>query len=695
MSDEAIHNLARRVGIAVDWTNAAGEPQRVAPDVLRRMLGALELPCDTQAQLAASRDRLAATIGEDTLPPLITAEVDEPIVLASCAPARARLVLEDGGAQGIALAPRRDGRCALGAISQPGYHQLQIGEQTITLAVAPKKCFTVEDVAADSRLWGLAVQLYGLRRGSDGAIGDTGGVCALASGAAQHGADAIALSPIHALFGADQSRYEPYSPSSRLFLNPLHADPSVLFGADRVAAAIDATGLAAEWARLEAADLIDWSAAAANKLALLRRLFDDFSAELGHGRGGTLANDFARFRQGGGDLLEQHARFEALHAARLAVDRDAWSWRNWPPQLQDPGGPAVADFAAAHGREITFHVFLQWVADRSLAAAQAHARLAGMRIGLIADLAVGMDSGGSHAWSRQHDLLIGLNVGAPPDLFNPLGQSWGLTAFSPRALVARSFEPFLATLRAGMHHAGGVRIDHVMGLTRLWLVPDGASPADGAYLIYPFDDLVRLIKLESHRHRAIVIGEDLGTVPEGFREKLDAAAIAGMRVLWFERDEDGFVPPGAWPRRAVAMTSTHDLPTVAGWWRGVDIDARTRLGLFGPQTDAQTLRHQREIDRELLWGAFRAAGATPVAADVPDDPAPAVDAAVRFIADTPSQLVLVPLEDALGLEEQPNLPGALDQYPNWRRRYAPAADEIFDDPAVRARARWLSRRSAS
>ena len=294
------------------------------------MLGALELPCDTPAQLAASRDRLAATIGEDTLPPLITAEVGEPIVLASCAPTRARLVLEDGGAQDIALAPRRDGRCALGAISQPGYHQLQFGEQTITLAVAPKKCFTVEDAAPDSRLWGLAVQIYGLRRESDGGIGDTGGVCALVSGAAQHGADAIALSPIHALFGADQSRYEPYSPSSRLFLNPLHADPSVLFGADHVAAAIDATGLAAKWARLEAADLIDWPAAATNKLALLRRLFDEFSAGLEHDRGGTLARDFARFRQGGGDLLEQHARFEVLHAARLATDRDAWSWRKWP-----------------------------------------------------------------------------------------------------------------------------------------------------------------------------------------------------------------------------------------------------------------------------------------------------------------------------------------------------------------------------
>jgi 4-alpha-glucanotransferase len=695
VSDEAVNDLARRAGITVDWTNAAGESQRVAPDVLRRMLDALKLPCSTRAELAGSCDRLAAAAGEDALPPLITAEVGEPIMLATRVAARARLILEDGRARDMALAPRRNGRCLLGAIAQPGYHQLQVGEQTITLAVAPRTCFTIEDVAPDARLWGLAVQLYGLRRGGDGGIGDTGAIRALARGAAQHGADAIALSPTHALFGGDQSRYGPYSPSSRLFLNPLHADPSLLFGRDHVASAIDAAGLGAEWARLEAVDLIDWPAAAANKLALLRRLYDEFLVELDHHQEGALARDFARFRQSGGDLLKQHAQFETLHASRLAIDPNAWSWRTWPAQWRDPCGPAVADFTGAHTREIAFHVFLQWVADRSLAAAQAHARDAGLRIGLIADLAVGMDSGGSHAWSRQQDLLVGLTVGAPPDLFNPLGQSWGLTAFSPRALIARSFEPFLATLRACMHHAGGVRIDHAMGLTRLWLVPHGASPADGAYLTYPLDDLLRLIKIESHRHRAIVIGEDLGTVPEGFREKLDAAGIAGMRVLWFERDEDGFVPPAAWPARAVAMTSTHDLPTVAGWWRGIDIDAQARLGLLGSQADAKALHHQREIDREMLWGAFRAAGAAPDAATVPDDPQAAVDAAVRFIADAPSQLVLLPLEDALGGDQQPNLPGTIDEYPNWRRRYWPAADEIFDDPAVRARARWLSLRSAS
>jgi 4-alpha-glucanotransferase len=692
VTEEAVRDLARRAGIAVEWTDAFGQPQRVAPDVLRCLLKALGLAGGTPAELAESRDRVtAAAVGGS----MVTADAGKPIVLearADRAGARARLILEDGTGRDVALMSRRDGRIAVAAIAQPGYHTLQFGEQSILLAIAPKTSFTADDIAKEARLWGLAAQLYGLRRPGDGGIGDTGGVCALATSAARYGADAIALSPTHALFSADHSRFGPYSPSNRLFLNPLLANPEAMFGADRVADAIADAGLAAERLRLEAHDLIDWPAAATAKLALLRRLFDDLPLAEPSGSVNPLAADFAKFRGAGGDLLEQHARFEALHAARLGIDRNAWSWRDWPVEWRDPCGPAVRKFAAEHAREITFHVFLQWVADGSMAGAQAHARRVGMRIGLIADLAVGMDSGGSHAWSRQPDLLVGLNIGAPPDRFNPLGQNWGLTAFSPHALVGGGFEPFLATLRAAMRHAGGVRIDHAMGLARLWLIPDGATPTQGAYLAYPLTELLRLIKLESRCHKAIVIGEDLGTVPEGFRVRLDAAGIAGIRVLWFERDEEKFFAPASWPSTAVAMTTTHDLPTVAGWWRGIDIDMRQRLDLLGPGGDAKAQRRQREIDRQQLWDAFRAADAAPDAAPIPDDPGPAVDAAVNFIAATPSPLVLLPLEDALGLAEQPNLPGTVDEHPNWRRRYRPAAGEIFDDPATASRARSLRRR---
>jgi 4-alpha-glucanotransferase len=324
-------------------------------------------------------------------------------------------------------------------------------------------------------------------------------------------------------------------------------------------------------------------------------------------------------------------------------------------------------------------VFLQWLADRSLGAAQRRARQAGMRVGLISDLAVGMDPSGSHAWSRPGDILSGLSIGAPPDLFNPNGQQWGITTFSPNALAAGGFAPFLATVRAALRNAGGVRIDHAMGLQRLWLVPEGESPADGAYLSYPLIDMLRLLALESRRHHAVVVGEDLGTVPEGFREKLDAHGTYGMRVLWFERDDDGdFARPEDWDRSAIAMTSTHDLPTVAGWWQGDDIALRVKHGVLGKDQRREDVEAERENDRDAIWSAFVEAGAGRGAP--PTDAQAFVDASVRFVAQTPSPICLLPLEDVLGLAEQPNLPGTIDEHPNWRRRLAGPAAGVLDEP---------------
>ncbi len=687
MSDAAVRRLARRAGIAVEWIDHAGKRQRVSIEILRRILAPLGLRCSTRGETAASAHELRRLDGGEHAPPLVTATVGEAVTLSSTGkrPHRIRLVHEDGTVENIS--PRRhDGRLVLPPIASPGYHRIEIGDQTIGLAVAPARCHAIDDIAPQARPWGLAVQLYGLRRPGDGGIGDTGAVATLAEAAARLGADALALSPAHALFAADPRRYSPYAPSSRLFLNPLYADPTVLFGKDSVAGAVEKAGVGAQLRRLEAATLIDWPAAARAKMAVLRRLFDDVLPERDDNGAAPLVRDFAQFQKSGGDLLEQHARFEALHAARLAADRNAWNWRSWPAEYRDPASPAVADFAARHRRDILFHTFLQWIADRAFAAAQAHARGCGMKIGLIADLAVGMDSSGSHAWSRQRDLLVGLNVGAPPDAFNLRGQNWSLTAFSPRALVLGGFAPFIATLRAGMRHAGGVRIDHVMALRRLWLIPEGAAPHEGAYLRYPLDDLLRLVALESHRHRAIVIGEDLGTIPAGFRPRLTKTGIYGIRVLWFERPRGRFRPPQAWPIAVAAMTTTHDLPTVAGWWRGADIETRAELGLI----KRGKLRAARERDRKALWSALRKAG---VAADAPPpskNPERAVDAAVGFVARTRARLALVPLEDALGRAEQPNVPGTVDEHPNWRRRLDRPVDELLT-PQVRARLASLDR----
>ncbi len=396
------------------------------------------------------------------------------------------------------------------------------------------------------------------------------------------------------------------------------------------------------------------------------------------------------FRREGGETLERHARFEALHA-RFHAQTGAGGWQDWPQAFHDPAGPAVAEFASENGEEVEFHVFLQWLADLGLARTQAVAQASGMAVGLIADLAVGMDAGGSHAWSRPNDLLHGLGVGAPPDVFQPSGQDWGLAAFSPIALRRSGYDAFRSTLRAAMRHAGGVRIDHAMGLRRLWLTPYGASPTEGAYLQYPFEDMMRLIALESVRAKAIVVGEDLGTVPLGFREATTAGGVMGMRVLWFERDaHGGFQPPEAWSQEAMAMTSTHDLPTVAGWWRGRDIDWMERLGRKASQAGPAEERAARETDREALWRACTAAGAADDLQPPPTGEQAAVDAAVDYVARSACDLAIVPLEDLLGELEQPNLPGTLDEHPNWGRRLAAVSDVLLQEPRVAARLRRLA-----
>lgn len=681
MSDEALRDLARRAGIEVEWQDYAGRPQVVLPDVLRAILAALGLPADTRSQAANSRRLVARRTALEDLPPLVTATAGRPtrLELGASDPQIAELQLERGGSRTITLMPAR-GRLRVPAVPETGYHRMQIGGRQIVLAVAPAQCRMIEDVVPDARLWGLAAQVYGLRSRGDGGIGDAGGIASLAESAALGGADALALSPMHALFSAHPERFAPYSPSSRLFLNPLHAAPALVFGPERVAQVLHEAGLAETFARLEALPLIDWPQSARAKLALFRALFDGLVD--GPESTSPLGADFARFRADGGALLLEHARFEALHGARMPEH----DWRRWPVDLRDPTGPAVATFAAAHGREVLFHTFLQWIADRSLAAAEAQARQAGMRIGLVCDLAVGMDATGSHAWSRQRDILGGLSIGAPPDLFNPRGQAWGLTNFSPRALVDGGFGPFIATLRAVLRHAGGVRIDHAMGLTRLWLTPEGASPAEGAYLTYPVVDLLRLLALESARHNAVVIGEDLGTVPPGFRETLALAGAHGMRVLWFERDDHGgFARPGAWDRLAVAMTSTHDLPTVAGWWRGSDIAVRAELGRLGEGVSAESVVAERAAERPALWHSFVTEGLGEGGPPAPDAPDAVVDAALRFISRTPSPLCLAPVEDVLGQQQQPNLPGTIDQHPNWRRRSPAPADVLLGGEAAAKR----------
>jgi 4-alpha-glucanotransferase len=455
-----------------------------------------------------------------------------------------------------------------------------------------------------------------------------------------------------------------------------HAEPGDILGQPYQPPA----ELAARLAKLEALPLVDWPETARTRLEVLRDAFTAFQ------RSATpeAKASFAAFRTDGGASLQRHAVFEALHAVQFAEGR--WHWREWPAPLRDPESPEVAAFADEHAEEIDYHAFLQFLADRGLARAQRAATPGGMRIGLIADLAVGVDGGGSDGWGRQPEILQQVEIGAPPDLFNARGQGWGITSFSPQGLRASGFAGFREMLSAAFRNAGGVRLDHVLGLRRLWLVPEGGSPKDGAYLRYPLDDLLRLVALESHLNQGVVIGEDLGTVPTGFRPKLEKAGLAGMRVLWFERNGARFTPPKRWTAGAVAMTSTHDLATVAGWWEGRDMQWREKLDIQPLETE-----DNRTAERRALWQAMKDSGTAQGAPPRRGDGAAVADAAAAHIGRAACHLALLPLEDAVAAVEQPNLPGTTDQHPNWRRRFDLPVERMLSEPAVEQLLKGLAR----
>ncbi|EKS9845871.1 4-alpha-glucanotransferase, partial [Burkholderia cepacia] len=669
-------------------------------------------------------------------PRLVTGDAGLPLTLpATIAPpgARFRISLETGG--------HVDGRVGgagehgtLPPLAMPGYHALDIGEQRIGLAIAPPRARPFDALARahDGGRWGIAAQLYSLRRTGDDGAGDYTALARLAAQAARHGAQAVAISPTHAGYPALPAHDSPYSPSSRRWHNVAYLDCDAVPGADAAHRPSAATADAA---------LIDWPSVLPTKLRRLRACFDAWRASDDPSR-----DTHQRFRAAGGAALDAHARFDALQAFCIEHGIGA-DWRQWPSQWRMSGSAEVDAFAHEHADTIAFHTFLQWCASRALGDAQHAARGAGMATGLIADLAVGSDQAGSDAWAHGTTLLRGVSLGAPPDLFNAAGQAWGVTTWTPDALRADGFMPFIDLLRAAFAHAGGIRIDHVLGFARMWIVPDGGSPRSGAYLHYPLDDLVRLVALEAARHRAIAIGEDLGTVPAGLRERLGAQGVAGMRVLWFERDADGaFRPPAAWDRDAIAMTSTHDLPTVAGWWRGVDLgwrrvaaeaaaakrrdeaqpprdvaapapddasahdsDAIVQSMAFGhdtvqrpdsnhstppPPPELLAAHAERATERAALWHALQHAGCAPADAAVPPANMPPVNAILGYVASSPSPLALLPLEDLLALDAQPNLPGPPCGHPNWRQRLPRTIDALFDaDVRTRIAAVVHARRS--
>jgi 4-alpha-glucanotransferase len=576
-----------------------------------------------------------------------------------------------------------------------GYHRLEIsgGSAQTLLIAAPGRCWVPASMNEGRRLWGLSAQLYLLRSEANWGIGDFGDLRRFAKGLAEKGADVIGLNPLHAMFLDNPEHASPYSPASRLFLNVLYIDVNEGPGFAACAEArrlMESADFQEKLGKCRSSVLVDYTHVAELKLQVLRLLFAHWNSSPDINR-----ESFESFRRERGEALQRSCVFHSLRQGFVSKDAGLRDWRLWPEEYRRPDSTAVAAFAIEQREEVTFMAWMEWLADSQLAAAATAAKA--MEIGLYRDLAVGADAAGVETWSDQRAIVSGVHIGAPPDTFNPAGQDWGLPPFSPRALREEGYGGFIELIRANMRYAGALRIDHVMALQHLYWVPESRSPREGAYVRYPLEELVGILALESQRNRCLVVGEDLGTVPDGFRERMAKANILSYRVLFFEQSSKtgAFRKPEDYPELSVAVASNHDLPTIRSWWEGNDISLRERLHLFPDRQAADAQRKQRVRDRNQLLRALTQQGLLGDRAELnPDELVLLVHA---FLAKSSSFLALAQIDDIAGEIDPVNLPGSLD-YPNWRRRLSITLEELIEGAEMKrlaemfARERGLQRR---
>jgi 4-alpha-glucanotransferase len=630
--DPALEDLATAHGVATWYRDARRRRVFVEPTVVRRVLGLLGVSAETPAQV---RDALARA-REPRLPGVVVLRQGQRRDI----PAPGVLTDEHGADVPV--------RGALPADLAPGWYSLTSGEQHTTVLVAPPT------LPEPPRTWGWMLQLYALRSAGSWGIGDLADLREFINWTATaHGSGAVLVNPLHAVTPIVPVQPSPYSPSSRRFVNPLYLRIADIGGYRRgdptLRAEVDAQWI--ESRRVDSGDeRIDHDAVWEAKRAALELLWRADGAPRPEMSDGL--RDFATFCT----LAERHGP----------------RWSGWPRELRHPAT------ASADPQRVAFHAWVQQQCDEQLAAARDAAR--GMAIGVVHDLAVGVDPEGADAWALQDVLAIGTTVGAPPDTFNQQGQDWGLPPWRPDRLAATGYTAYRDMLRAVLAHADGLRIDHVAGLWRLWWVPPGASPGEGTYVNYDAEVMLAALALEAHRAGAVVIGEDLGTVEPEVTETLAEQRMLGCAVLWFARDEQApetpLLTPQRWPKCAAASISTHDLPTAVGFLRGEHVRARAALGLLN---DEAAEWGQARVDRAELVALLRAEGLLRADDEDEDEIVVAMHA---LLGRTPCRLLLVSPYDVVGEPRQPNLPGTIDQYPNWRMPLPVTLEQLQRDPRV-------------
>lgn len=687
--------LAEVCGVLPGYHDIWGRYHRADPDTLRAVLRAMGLDVAGAEALEGELALRETAPSRCAAEPVAVLREEAPQVLRVTVPsgeeswqASARL----GGRvvplrrTGTEPAPGWPGRLTL--LLEPasplpaGLHDLELdlaspcARETARLlcVVAPARGYEPPALARGGRLWGVSLPLYGVRSARNWGVGDFEDLARAVEWAAGLGADLVGLLPLHALFNEPPHGVSPYYPSSRLWLNPLHVAVDCLPEArlPPVQELLESDGVQAELARLRASPLVDHRGAWLLKRRALEVCYREFQEGEAVGRRAA----FAAWRAAQGRALEDFAVFCALREHLATPKGTTLPWTEWPEGFRRPGSPAVRAFAGEAQEAVGFHAWLQWVAETQLARCRARAQELGMALGLYLDLALGVDPCGADAWVYQDVLALGASAGAPPDPFSLLGQSWGVPPAVPERHRRTGWAFFRDTLAHNARRGEALRIDHVLALWRLFWIPGGLPASRGAYVTDRADELLAVLRCLGNDHRCLVVGEDLGTVPPEVRQVLETSGFYGYRLLVFEKHGDGrFRQPAEYPRQALVSVATHDLPTVDGFWLGRDLEVKSTLGQY-PSPEAQAGDAEaRRWDRLRLLEALREEDLLPPglepAHEVPetrlDDLAAAVHA---YLARAPSALFVANLDDLLGEREMQNLPGTLDEHPNWRRRVA-------------------------
>ncbi|MDH4083723.1 MAG: 4-alpha-glucanotransferase [Nitrospira sp.] len=568
-------------------------------------------------------------------------------------------------------------------------------EASFRLIVAPERCYIPAQLQQGARWWGIALQLYSLRSDRNWGIGDFGDLASVVEWTGQQlGAAVIGLNPLHALKNTKPYHISPYSPTSRLFLNDLYIDVEQVLEyrtAPEVQARLADVSVCARIEAARGGEFVDYDAVGSVKREMLELCYRAFLREHFDGEEPELKPttergwNFHRFTEREGESLTSYALFQALEESRRAEQGISVTWADWPEPYRIPTSEAVGEFRRRHMQRVRFFQYLQWLAADQLLALVRKTHEAGMPIGFYHDLALGSDRYGADGWRSQEVLALHADCGAPPDAFAPEGQNWGFSPLDPLRLRASGYQYVIELLRKNLRYGGAIRLDHVMALFRLFWIPRGLPASMGTYVHYRDEELLAILALESVRAKALVIGEDLGTVPDWVRDRLEATGVLSYRVLYFERAHAGtWKPPAHYPAQALAVVTTHDLATLSGYWEGADIEARSTLGLFPSEQARTAMLSGRQGEKAGILAALKSEGLLPPG--VSDDPAQVptmtselTEAVHQYLARSPAWMVLANIEDIIGTRAQANLPGTLDQHPNWCRKLGPTIKELTQD----------------